>query len=169
MPKLFSDTLPGLEEDNRLGEDSEVTTLMLHGIPARKKMHALFPVFEELGFPMESFDYFYMPHRHNSRGAMGNFGYMFLNCTSPDIAKAFAKAIHHHPLGRTQESCEKVCCAAAEVQGLKANVENALSTGGSVKNFVLVRDGTDWHAIHLSKPRQPAVEAGLPPLPVAAS
>jgi hypothetical protein len=56
-------------------EGAGPTTLMLHGIPSKARMHALFPIFEAVGFPMqECFDFFYMPHRCGDRGLQANFG-----------------------------------------------------------------------------------------------
>ena len=139
MPKLFA---------NGTSAGTSITTLMLHGVPSKAKMHSLFPIFEALGFPLQDFDFFYMPHRCGDRGLKANFGYMFLNCVTPEIAQLFALAIKHHPLGRKDAMCERVCCSVAKVQGVQANIS---AKSGTVKNFMLVKDeDNQWHAVKCS-------------------
>jgi len=108
-------------------------------------MHSLFPIFEGLGFKLdECFDFFYMPHRCNERGLCSNFGYMFLNCTSPEVAEAFSQVIKFHPLGRNYDTCDRVYCSVANVQGVQENVK---AKSGNVKNFMLVRQAGEWQAV----------------------
>ena len=74
--------------------------------------------------------------------------YMFLNCTTPEIAQQFALAIKHHPLGRKDALSEKVYCSSAKVQGVQANI---VAKSGTVKNFMLVKDADNqWHAVKCS-------------------
>lgn len=134
----------------RVLEEDAVTTLILHGLPARKRLSEFLAIFEDLGFGPDCFDFVYMPCRLSRRGTEGNLGYLFINFVTPAFASAFRRAIHHHPLGRAQ-ACEKVWCGAAHAQGKEASLALTDQTRGATLpdgtpniNYRLVRQDGEW-------------------------
>ena len=126
------------------------TTLMLHGIPSYCSVRELRSIFACLGFTAEHFDWMHLPTRvrRGKKSQGSHFGYMFLNCVTPEIAQLFALAIKHHPLGRKDAMCERVYCSVAKVQGVQANIS---AKSGTVKNFMLVKDeDNQWQAVKCS-------------------
>lgn len=125
-----------------------ITTVILHGLPSRKRLTDLVPILNSLGFGPDTYDYLYMPCRaaRADRDRETNLGYAFLNFVSPEVAAAFSLAVHRHPLGRPVASCEKVFCGPAKAQGRAANLallDIPLEQGG--KRTCYVREGDTWH------------------------
>ena len=110
----------------------EPTTLMLHGVPSRRTLADLMAQFTELGFT-HAIDLAYMPQRplKTGRGPQRphNFGYAFINFTTPHLMQEFKKAIKGHPLGRPGGGkCDAVYAELAKVQGRQKNLEQVFKT-----------------------------------------
>ena len=105
-------------------EGTEVSTLMLHGVPSRRALQQLLDLFQDMGF-LHAIDFVYLPQRPPkcNRQRVHTMGYAFINFTSTEVMREFQEVIHHHPLGRVgQEKCEAVYATEATVQGLTRNV-----------------------------------------------
>jgi len=137
----------------------DVTTLILHGLPSRKKLTDIVPILEALGFGPHCFDYLYLPCRSSrDRDGAGrdrdtNLGYLFINFVSPALALAFSRAVHRHPLGREVDACDKVFCGAAKTQGLEANLALIRDAGlddqlapHASRRVCFARVGESWRA-----------------------
>ena len=85
---------------------SGVTTVMLHGVPARRGALELLEIFKDMGFGND-IDFIYLPCKKGFWGSDKKgfcIGYGFINFRSPQRLRDFAEAVHHHPLGRQQRS-----------------------------------------------------------------
>ncbi|KAF4672093.1 hypothetical protein FOL47_000960 [Perkinsus chesapeaki] len=100
------------------------TTLMIKNIPYRYTRVELIAELERR-LPPASFDFVYLPMDFRSTC---NFGYAFVNMTSPLYVKSFFDSFHGAILSGA--GYRKMACtvALARVQGLKANIERFLTS-----------------------------------------
>ncbi len=81
--------------------------------------------------PERSFDFVYMPFDFGNRC---NYGYAFVNLTSPDLVPLFFEAFHNKKLTEKRGKLGEV--VFARVQGFKANVDRLASS----RAFASIKD-----------------------------
>lgn len=107
-----------------------VTTLVVRNLPRSLTQQELVQAMEESGYG-GTWDFCYLPYKFQARS---NFGFAFVNFTSPEMAQKFMQGWHQtrpFSFGRVRKP---VNVAAAAVQGRQANEQKAQWLMGQVKN-----------------------------------
>jgi len=110
----------------------------------------LFDKFAELGFTNDMMDYVYLPMRENMQ-KVRLAGYMFVNFNTAELAASFCEVINSCNMspralsGASMMVSKVVLCSLADTQGVDANVDQFLRSGGfGFRNPVWVRHGAAW-------------------------
>jgi len=102
--------------------DPNITTLVVRNIPARYTKEELLQEWP----PDGGFDFLYLPFNQKQKRTAG---YCFVNFTSSEAAVAFYCQWHGKWLHTSKRATKKLSVAAAEVQGLEANLQHLVHCG----------------------------------------
>ncbi|KAF4685422.1 hypothetical protein FOZ60_006542 [Perkinsus olseni] len=108
---------PPLAHSPQVCAQKEVTTLMMRHIPNRYSQSELIEEVTAAGFG-GTFDFFYLPMDHSTRA---NFGYCFINFTTPAVASLFTHVFSGKQL-KMSTSRKIIEIVPAKLQGFDANL-----------------------------------------------
>ncbi|KAF4703804.1 hypothetical protein FOZ63_009197 [Perkinsus olseni] len=108
---------PSLGHSSQVCAQKEVTTLMMRHIPNRYSQSELIQEVTATGFG-GTFDFFYLPMDHSTRA---NFGYCFINFTTPAVASLFTHVFSGKQL-KMSTSRKIIEIVPAKLQGFDANL-----------------------------------------------
>ncbi|KAF4729434.1 hypothetical protein FOZ62_024893 [Perkinsus olseni] len=108
---------PPLAHSPEVCAQKEVTTLMMRHIPNRYSQSELIEEVTAAGFG-GTFDFFYLPMDHSTRA---NFGYCFINFTTPAVASLFTHVLSGKQL-KMSTSRKIIEIVPAKLQGFDANL-----------------------------------------------
>lgn len=97
--------------------DSDVTTVMIRGLPCSLNKDRLMEIMDQAGLA-EKYDFFYLPMAGGPGSANGNLGYAFVNFVDPVYVAVCKAAMDGVALDAARSA--KICTiSAADVQGLR--------------------------------------------------
>eukprot|EP00929_Paragymnodinium_shiwhaense_P047026 TRINITY_DN23883_c0_g1_i2.p1 TRINITY_DN23883_c0_g1~~TRINITY_DN23883_c0_g1_i2.p1 ORF type:complete len:246 (+),score=43.68 TRINITY_DN23883_c0_g1_i2:180-917(+) len=171
ISQTYSSSPPGVSSGGSapaMDDAAKLTsTLMIKNLPSRCQQEEVLRIINESGFE-DLYDFFYMPARTSPQRAQ-NYGYAFVNFTSPEDAHRFVGLVCGGPLQLREKRLHAVpariqglayleshfqgkgvCRARAapffrdglEEEGAESSTKSSLSTAENLRHFLMSKDAT---------------------------